>query len=160
MITVEANDDGLSVRLQGLQDAVQDLSPVWQGPVHKIFTTMMRAQFDKQGAYGGEQWTPLSPQYAAWKAKRAPGKPLMELWGYLRGSLINEGEGAAWHVFRHGPSWAEYGTRINYAATHHFGDDSRNIPRRQLIPKMTKAEGQNIAYAIMAFLFGKMRTRR
>jgi len=160
VITIEADDNGLGVRLQGLADGMQDLSPVWKGPVHDIFTSMMREQFEKQGAYSGEAWKPLSPQYAEWKAKRAPGKPIMELWGYLKGSLLNEGDGADWHVFRSGPSWAEYGTRINYAATHHFGDESRNIPRRQVIPKMTKAEGRNIAYAITAFLLGKMRLRR
>lgn len=161
MIKLAYEDGGLQVRLQGMQEGLKDLSPVWQGPVHDIFKTMMKAQFDTQGQYTDEeQWVPLSPAYAAWKARHYAGQPILQLRGMLRGSLIQEGPGSSSHVFRSGPSWAEYGTSINYAATHHFGDPSRNIPQRRVIPRMSKAEGKNIGYAILAFILGKGRLVR
>lgn len=155
MIKLEVNDNGLESRLVGLQQGLRDLSPVWQGPVHDIFVTMEKAQFDSTGSYGGEKWMSLSPQYAKWKEKHYPGQPILQRLGYLRESLINEGEGADWHVFRYGPSFAEYGTKIPYAGYHQFG--TINMPPRRPIGKWTKAEGKRIVQAVLAFLLSKMR---
>lgn len=141
--------------LPAIEAGLADLTPVWQGPVRQIFFTMMREQFKDEGAYtSGEKWVPLNPAYAAWKAKKYGEKPILQREGYLIDSLTKPGE---WSVFHSGPSFAEYGTRIIYAATHEYGDPSRNIPKRQVIPTPSKAEGSRIADAILAFLLGQAR---
>lgn len=141
--------------LPAIQAGLADLTPVWRGPVRDIFFTMMRAQFKNEGAYTGETWTPLNPAYAAWKAKKYGEKPILQREGYLIDSLTTPT--SQWAVFHSGPSFAEYGTRIVYAATHEYGDPSRSIPKRQVIPVPSKAEGSRIADAILAFLLGQAR---
>jgi phage gpG-like protein len=157
MIKIEYTDNDLTYRLRGLRQAIGDLRPVWEGPVHRIFLTMMKEQFKQEGAYNGEKWTPLSPAYAAWKVREVGHMPILQLYGPLSKSLTEVG--APDQVMRVGPSFAEYGTSVVYAATHHFGDPGRNIPQRRVIPKFTQAEGTRIVYSIMEFLLKKMRTR-
>jgi phage gpG-like protein len=140
--------------LKNVRAGLMDLSPAWRGPVREIFFTMMREQFKQEGAYTGEKWVPLNPAYAAWKARKYPDKGILQRMGYLHDSLTGSTE---WSVFRSGPSFAEYGTRLVYAATHQYGDASRNIPQRQVIPTLSKAEGSRIADALLAFILGRAR---
>jgi len=44
----------------------------------------MRSQFESEGAWGGAQWAPLSPAYAAEKARTHPGKSISIRDGTLR----------------------------------------------------------------------------
>jgi hypothetical protein len=48
----------------------------------------------------GPGWTPLTPRYAAWKERHAPGAPLLVLKGHLRESLTSpHGEGSVYEVY-------------------------------------------------------------
>jgi len=60
-----------------------DLRTFWPSVV-PLFIGWMRAQFDTQGAFMGDPWAPLSPAYAAWKAIKYPGKPILQAEGDLR----------------------------------------------------------------------------
>ncbi len=149
MITVKMDAERLNVRLGGILGAVKDLRPVWPD-VHNIFMDFIKEVFRSQGGYAGTTWQPLNPNYAAWKARYYAGKPIMQLTGRLYESFITPNHPE--HVYRTGPSFGEFGTRVLYARTHHWGYPPRNIPARRLIPRFTKAEGERVVDAILAHI--------
>lgn len=157
MIKVEVEDEGMRLVLQGLEKGLTDLQPVWSGPVHDIVTTMEKEVFQQEGAYGQDKWEPLNPAYAAWKQNEVGTLPIMQLHGVLIKSLTMKGDPN--HVFRMGPSFAEYGSSVPYAAAQHFGKTEQKLPSRKLI-QVTKAEAIRIADAVLAHLLAMMRTRR
>lgn len=60
-----------------------DLRGFWPMVV-PVFVGWMRQQFDTAGAFAGRPWAPLSPTYASWKARHAPGKGLLVFAGGIR----------------------------------------------------------------------------
>ena len=80
-VDVDGSDADRQVRL--LELALTDLQPFW-----RVVTPMVRrwwkAQFDTEGGFAGHAWTPLSPQYAAWKARHYPGKGILQATGQLK----------------------------------------------------------------------------
>jgi hypothetical protein len=60
-----------------------DLRPFWPRLV-PLFVTWMREQFGSEGDWGGEHWAPLTPAYAARKARLYPGKGILYATGDLR----------------------------------------------------------------------------
>ncbi len=155
MINVTIDQRDLEVTVRGLQDGLADLQPVWRGPAHDIFLRIMRAHFASGGQRSGETWVALSPDYAAWKERHYPGQPIMRLTDRLYGSLTEKTDQD--HVFRSGPSFAEYGTRVRYARAHQYGYRPRNLPVRKVIPRLTSEDGEALVDAILAYLFQKMR---
>lgn len=86
-----------------------------------IFETAEGRQFDAQGTgpFAGH-WAPLSSAYAQWKAKAAPGKPILELSGDLREALTRSSSPLA------SREWSAndfaFGTRgVEYASYHQVG---------------------------------------
>lgn len=78
--------------------------------------------FAKQSTAGGDKWP-------ARKDPR-PQHPLLNLSGKLLASVTTSGAG---HVERVEQRSLELGTNIVYAATHEFGDPSRNISQRSYL---------------------------
>lgn len=111
-------------------DVIQDWRPVFEA-YHPDFLAMMRAQFVSQGGLTGG-WLPLSPAYAARKARERPGRRIMVYDGTLEASLSDKG--AAGQIKRIGPRTAMFGTDVPYAHVHHKGYPAKRIPIRQLIP--------------------------
>lgn len=72
--------------LAGIQDAVQDMRPVWD-EITDQFVDHETRQFATEGRAGSGGWVPLSPRYAAWKAANYPGKGILERTGALKESL-------------------------------------------------------------------------
>lgn len=140
--------------LQGMSEGLRDLSPAFRGPVRDIFWAMMKAQFQAEGGYTSDEWVPLSPAYARWKQRTYGDKPILQRQGFLVRSLTEDTE---WSVIRTGPTFGEYGTRVPYAATHHYGDERRRIPKREVIPTPSREDGRRVADAILGFLLGKAR---
>lgn len=68
------------------EEALEDLRPVWEVLADR-FAAGERRQFASEGAYGSGGWAPLSPRYAAWKAKHYPGKPILRRTDELYNSL-------------------------------------------------------------------------
>lgn len=86
MVEVRAELAGLDEaerRVVILRSALRDLRPFWPRLV-PVFVRWMREQFESEGAWGGETWAPLSPAYAARKARRYPGKRILVATGDLR----------------------------------------------------------------------------
>lgn len=71
--------------LAGIESNVEDWSPAF-GTLRDRFLVLERHQFTSGGGYSGT-WTPLSPRYAAWKARHYPGKPIMRRTDELYRSL-------------------------------------------------------------------------
>ena len=67
-------------------DAIEDARPLWDVLADR-FAASERRQFDSEGAYGSGGWAPLSPAYAAWKARHYPGKPILERTGEAKRGL-------------------------------------------------------------------------
>ena len=63
-------------------------------------------------AEGSGRWRPLTAEYAAQKAQKAPGRPTLVLSGALRRSLVKGGPTA---VLRVGRTGLVVGTRLQYA---------------------------------------------
>lgn len=156
MIAYEFNDNGLTVRLKGLARALDDLTPIWP-QVHDVYTDFVEKNFDTMGAYTGQTWVPLSPSYAAWKAKNAAGKGMLHLTERLYPSLVQEG---GEHVHLTGPDFAEFGTRVPYARAHQKGRPEVGLPARVVIPKPTNVEAGRVVDIILAFLFRTLRLGR
>lgn len=94
------------------------------------------ARFGQQQSPEGEPWAPLSPRYAARKAKARPGKPLLVYDNLLRGGLRYQVEGDA----------LLFGTDRPYGATHQFGRDA--IPGRPWLGLSTGDEEQVLEIAL------------
>src|SRR5450756_1705970 len=63
-------------RFRMLVTAVSDLRLFWPRLV-PVVTSWWRRNFETEGAFGGRPWAPLTDPYAAVKATKAPGKPLL-----------------------------------------------------------------------------------
>ncbi len=85
-------DRELSRKLHGMLGAVSDWSPAF-AKVAADWSDTMDRKFAAEGNLetGSEQagWAPLSPKYAAWKAKHYPGKGILQRTGALREAAVN-----------------------------------------------------------------------
>jgi phage gpG-like protein len=108
-------------------DGVRDLSPAWND-IAKDFHDVEAKQFESEGSSGSGGWRPLSPRYAAWKARHYPSRGILVRTGTLRGSLTGKNEG---YIERKAPLELTLGTAVSYAAAHQRG--TRRMPRRPII---------------------------
>lgn len=159
--TVHLDRDAISAALGGLDAALSDLRPAWEA-VRTIFFTMEQAQFRSEGAYAGDGWAPLSPRYAAWKATHAAlgpgGGTILRLRDRLYGSLTEKGHADG--IYRPERSAVELGTRVPYAVYHQSPLPRKTkLPRRIVIPQPTRAEGERMVDAILAYCLRTMRER-
>lgn len=69
--------------LRGFASTMLDLRPFWPLVV-PMFIRWMGEQFASEGQWGGEEWAPLSADYAVYKAERFPGKSILIRTGALR----------------------------------------------------------------------------
>lgn len=103
-------------------DAATDLTAAW-GEVATLVAEMNRATFERGDAGG---WAPLSPAYAAEKARTFPGRPILVRTGNLYDSLTTD-----FDVHEIGPLRMAVGTQLNqYGRYHQTGRPSRGLPKR------------------------------
>lgn len=110
--------------LADVADAVGDWRPAFE-VLRGRFLELERRQFATEGGYSGG-WAPLSPAYAAWKAKRYPGKPILRRTDdlFLFRSLTVGPEIAIIE-----PQRLTLGTAVRYAGFHQDPQGGR-LPRR------------------------------
>jgi phage gpG-like protein len=86
-----------------------------------VFEAEAKRQFDARGRGPNEgKWAPLSAQYAEWKAKRYPGKGILERTGTLRAALTQSSSGFAEREWS--DSQFNFGTRnVQWASYHQVG---------------------------------------
>lgn len=84
----------LEKRLDQLRANASDLRPAFER-IRDDFRRMMERTFSSEGGSNASgKWKPLSPGYAAWKARHYPGKTILRLSDKMRDALTGEGEGA------------------------------------------------------------------
>ena len=105
-------------------DNVSDARPAWE-VIADRFAKAETRQFRSEGAYGSGGWSPLSPRYAAWKARHYPGKRILERGGDLKRSLTERPFGI--EVIE--PGFMVIGSSIGYGRFHQAGGP--NLPRRR-----------------------------
>lgn len=101
-----------------LAEGITDFRPVWPEIELQFFRAELE-QFSSIGARGGSQWAPLSKGYAKWKAKKYPGKPILQRTGRLLRSLSVIGGADSVHEAE--PLSLTLGTRVPYAIHHQRG---------------------------------------
>lgn len=116
-------DEQVNRTIMRIVDAAEDARPAWE-VIAKWFQLAQRKQFRSEGTYGSGGWAPLSPRYAAWKARRYPGAPILVRTGDLRASLTERPFGV--EVIE--PRTAIFGSDIGYGLFHQRGE---GVPRRR-----------------------------
>lgn len=141
-IQISIDGDKASFALSRFTDGIKDWTPFWRGYFAPQFFADVQANFGAGGAYSEDGgWKPLTPLYAARKARTHPGRPIMVRDGDLktsllwRGSLYSETGGSIGYkgVARFTPESAELGSSVPYALAHQRGVPSRNLPRRRIL---------------------------
>lgn len=124
--------------LRGKKRLMEDMRPVFQ-KIRYEFYEHMEDVFESEGAILGERWTPLNRRYAAWKAKRFPGRKILERTGKLKRSLT--GKGGAGAVVELDKDELSIGTDVWYAHRHQEGVPAFNLPPRPFLhppPKLVR----------------------
>lgn len=126
-------------------DGIADWRPIWN-VFGDTFYAYLSGQFQSEGAEGlGTPWKPLSAQYAAWKAKHFPGKPILQRTGALMASLT--GPKAAGSVFAPMPKSLTIGSTVPYALYHQLG--TGRMPQRKEIVLTEEAKRELMKLAQM-----------
>lgn len=131
----------VSVGLSRWARQIRDFRPFWRQYVAPWFFAALVKHFHNQGILVGG-WRPLSPRYAAWKARRYPGKTILRRTDRLirsltwSGGVVVQGAGYGGSVGPEGVFLAEetgaaFGTRVPYAHAHHYG--AGRLPQRRIL---------------------------
>jgi hypothetical protein len=84
---------GNPVAVARTQDALEELEHAKPVDIIDVFdrsaANIEQRQFSTLGAFGGNLWEPLSPDYAAWKAAHYPGRPILRREGDLYQAAIH-----------------------------------------------------------------------
>ena len=132
--------------LEGLTERALDARPAWA----VIMRRLARAegtQFRTEGAYASGGWAPLSPAYAARKARAYPGKPILERTGRLVRSLTSPTAPDA--IRRSEPHLMEFGTSVPYGRYHQTG--TRFMPRRRPV-ELPETERVEVVKVLQRFI--------
>jgi phage gpG-like protein len=103
----------------------------------RIFKRSEARIFATQGAAIQRPWAPLSARYAAQKARRYPGKPILEATGKLRRSLVDH------PTVRLRGNTLSIGSNDPKSAWHQRGVPSNNLPAR---PHVGVTFGDRVAW--------------
>lgn len=129
---IELDDEVLRRTLQELPERATNLAPALKNIGEHLDETTRR-RFDRHEAPDGTAWDPVSERYASRKRRgkaaprgrsgdRRPGN-ILRLTGELKDTLRFQILG----------NELLFGSDRIYAATHQFGDDTRNIPSRPFL---------------------------
>lgn len=125
-------------------EAIDDLRPVWEVLAGRFVAAETR-QFATEGRYGSGGWAPLSPRYAAWKARHYPGKTILRRTDDLVKSLTTRPLGV--EVIE--PHYMILGTAVEYAKYHQHG--TPRMPRRRPV-ELPESERREWLKVLQRFL--------
>lgn len=129
-------------------EAAADMRPAWEALADR-FAFVERRQFATEGAYASGGWAPLSPAYAAWKARHYPGQPILRRTDDLFESLTVRpfDEHGGIEVIE--PSHMMLGSAVRYGRFHQHG--TRRMPRRRPV-ELTEAERREWVRIVQRYL--------
>lgn len=146
---------GLTFKWEGLTDLIasvsaqvaklRDLRPAWRS-VLLYLRRATTAQFDSKGGRSGDDWAPLSPAYAARKARIYPGMPILRASDRMFRSLVDQSSDS---IAELEPREMTYGTRAPYARYHQKG--TPKMPRRRILA-ITPEDRRYVQQAVRAHL--------
>jgi phage gpG-like protein len=119
----------LSRTLLMIADRVKDWTPAFEQAAMDLKTIFSTEVFETQGAVIEEHWQGLSPNYAAQKAKRYPGRGVLEASGTMRNSFMS--------LVR--PDMLGIWNKAEYFKYHQSNRPRTKIPRRVMI-KLANAQ--------------------
>lgn len=131
--------------LQGMLARLKDLRPAWRS-VLAYLRRQTVTQFATQGTRSGSPWQPLNPTYAAWKAVRYPGQPILRASDRMFGSLLGSNNEAIEEMQRQSFT---YGTRTPYARYHQKG--TPRMAKREILA-VTEEDRREIKTRVRAHL--------
>jgi phage gpG-like protein len=126
MLTISWSIEGeqqLLRRLRGIRAEAADWRPAFDQASKELQDIFANDVFQSQGRAISTRWEPLSPEYAARKARKYPGKGILEATGRMRNSfkrMFRPDMGAVWNT-------AEY---FKY---HQSNKPRRKLPRRMMM---------------------------
>lgn len=130
---VHGNADDEVKRLHAFSAAMTNLIPFWPRLV-PLFINWMRRQFESQGIYWtGAPWRPLTPEYAAQKAREFPGRGILIASGSLRRGASSPRRTATPRSLTLTIEWPK-----GDPGWHHFGEG--NNPARPLLAQQLTPE--------------------
>ena len=122
-VEIKYDDRELQRALNRLIKAGGDLTPAMREIAGHLADSVADS-FDRQQAPDGAPWKPLKPKTVRDRQRRGYGAgPILERSGDLARSILAD----------HDETSAVAATNLIYAATHHFGDERRNIPARPFL---------------------------
>lgn len=130
LITVEAGSvQHVTRALSAVERRVSDLRPAMERVGEAIYAHEREVFATEGAATAGGRWAPLSPRYAAWKARQAPGRTILQLTGAMMESLIRPG--ATHSIYRVTDDSIEVGTSDPKVIRHQQG--TGRMPARRVI---------------------------
>jgi len=124
----------LSRRLLIVAGKVKDWTPAFRESSEYLKDVFSGEVFSTQGGVIDEHWKPLSPAYAARKAKKYPGKGILEATGAMRNGFM-----ALWR-----PDMMQVWNEIEYFKYHQSNKPRRSaLPRRVMI-KLARAQREQV----------------
>lgn len=132
-------DKQINRTLDGIVDRVTDASPALEALGDRL-ARAEEQQFATEGGYGSGGWAPLSPKYAAWKARHFPGAPVLVRSGDLRDSLTSRPFGID-VVDR---LTAVFGTGVEYAGYHQSGTPKMPARKPMELPDSERREWMKV----------------
>jgi phage gpG-like protein len=133
-------------------DHLSDMSPFFE-VVANMLQDIVGQQFDTEGGRTGG-WTPLSPQYAAYKLSQVGSQPTLVYTGRMRRSLIERGGDNIREITSDSLRW---GTSVRseggfpYPRAHQTG--TRKMPQRRIID-LTEDDRRSLMKALQRFFVG------
>jgi len=133
-------DSQLNRTLARVTEDVSDLTDAWEEMADSLLAAEQK-QFSSEGSYASGGWSPLSPKYAAWKARHYPGQPILVATGALSASLTQRPFG----VESIEPHSMAIGSDNEVGGYHQNGTDK--MPQRRVVELTgpTRAEWVKIA---------------
>lgn len=139
MLRVRFEVDSAVARLNTLS-AVADNPEAAAGSAALVVSRAIQRNFDEEGR--PVPWPPLSIPYALWKARRYPGRKILERTLALRSSIRVDVEPDLF-----GTASIAASTDIPYAPFHQFGAPGRNLPPRPFLV-LTEEDKEEVAQAV------------
>ena len=133
---------------------IQDFTEVFE-LLYLDFLEIEETQFATGGSRSsGESWAALSPNYARWKAKHAPGRPVLTLSGAMRAALTSR-TGASGQIkdIRGKEKRATFGVSMQRAYWHQHG--TRKMPARPVV-QLTEADKRRWARTVQTWAKRKL----
>ena len=130
------NAEKIHFAFAGLADGVRDWrTHIWPAVRSRALRPWLRGQFDQRGRGEHGRWAELTEPYRTRKAKKWPGKGILEATGKMKDDLLSDDNDGV-----ETDRTLEYGTAVKYAIFHQTGT-KKMVARRIFDPETSDDRG-------------------